>query len=293
MAAAVRPVGFPGHAQEAAGGRRPRRRARARAGAGLTSLPFRPVRELALGTAVGVLSGLFGIGGGALAVPGLLWLGLPRHAAHATSLAAIVLTAAAAVVPFSLEGAVHLLAAAALVAGSLAGVSGAAGLLHRVPENGLRIAFLVFMLVVAARMLVGVDIDSDGHVPAMGAAHVAALAVVGVATGALSALLGVGGGLILVPALVLGFGFSQHAAEGTSLAVIVPTALLGAIRHTRRGYTRWRPGLTLGVGGIVGGLGGAGLALTLEGLLLQRLFAAFLVVMGVHLVLRRRGADSG
>lgn len=246
-------------------------------------MPFRPVREIPLGVAVGVMSGLFGIGGGALAVPGLLWLGLAQHSAHATSLAAIVLTATAALVPFSREGAVDAVAAAALLVGSLAGVFGGAGIMHRVPGTGLRIGFVVFLVAVALRMLVGIEPAGDGHVPDLDAAAIAALAGIGVVTGVLSSLLGVGGGLVLVPALVLGFGFSQHAAEGTSLAVIVPTALLGALRHTRRGYTHWRTGLTLGAGGVVGGWAGATLALALEGLLLQRLFAVFLFVMAVRL----------
>lgn len=250
---------------------------------GLSTGPSRPLRELPLGVVVGVMSGLFGIGGGALAVPGLLWLGLAQHAAHATSLAAIVLTAAAAVVPFTLDGAVHPLATVILIVGSMAGVSAGAGLMHRVPGSRLRIGFVVFLVLVAVRMLVGIEIEGEGHVPELEAIHLVALTAVGLVTGLLSSVLGVGGGLILVPALVLGFGFSQHAAEGTSLAVIVPTALLGAVRHTRRGYTHWRTGLIVGLGGIAGGLGGATLALALEGLLLQRLFAAFLVVMAARL----------
>lgn len=249
--------------------------------------------ELPLGLAVGVLSGLFGIGGGALAVPGLVSLGLAQHAAHATSLAAIVLTAAAAVVPFALGGAVQPLAALALVVGSLVGVSLGAGLMHRIPEKGLRIAFTVFLVVVAVRMLAGIELDREAHVPDLGTLHLVALLAVGLATGGLSAVLGVGGGIVLVPALVLGFEFSQHAAEGTSLAVIVPTALLGAARHTRRGYTRWRTGLTVGVGGIIGGVGGAVVALALEGLLLQRLFAGFLIAMGVHVVVSGRRDRGG
>lgn len=253
----------------------------------------RPARELPLGLVVGVLSGLFGIGGGALAVPGLMWLGLAQHAAHATSLAAIVLTAAAAVVPFAVQGAVDPLAALFLLVGSLAGVSLGAGVMHRIPERALRIAFVAFLLIVAARMLVGIEIGQDEHVPDLGALHYLSMVVVGLATGALSAVLGVGGGIILVPALVLGFAFSQHAAEGTSLAVIVPTALLGAARHTRRGFTRWRTGLTIGAAGTVGGLVGGVVAFALDALLLQRLFAVFLVVMGLHLWLQGRRDRGG
>lgn len=245
------------------------------------------LRVVPLGLAVGVLSGLFGVGGGALAVPGLLWLGFTQHAANATSLAAIVLVATAAAVPFSLEGAVHLQAALVLLAGSLAGVSLGAGLMHRLPERALRLTFAVFLILAAVRLLVGIEVGHDGHVPVLSVWHLVTLLAVGLATGALSAVLGVGGGIVLVPALALGFDFSQHAAEGTSLAVIVPTALLGAFRHTRRGYTHWRTGLTLGGAGVAGGVGGAMLALALDGPILQRLFAGFLVAMGLHLLLTR------
>lgn len=251
------------------------------------------LRELALGVVIGIMSGLFGVGGGTVAVPGLVWLGLPQHAAHATSLAAIVLTAAAALVPFWLDGAVHPVAALVLLAGALTGAFGGAGLMHRVPERRLRLVFVVVVMVVAGRMLVGVEPATSGAVPPIGPVALAALVGVGLLTGVLSAILGLGGGLVLVPALVLAFGFSQHAAEGTSLAVIVPTALLGAARHTRRGYTRWPTGLTLGVGGVAGGVAGAALALALDGLALQRLFAAFLVVITIRLLWRRREATEG
>lgn len=248
--------------------------------------------ELGLGLAVGVMSGLFGVGGGTVAVPGLLLLGLTQHAAHATSLAAIVLTAAAALVPFSLDGSVHVPAGLALVSGALAGSYLGAGVMHRVPGEQLRIAFVLMVLLVSLRMLVGVE-PQTGAAAALDLLGFAALVGFGLVTGLLSAVLGLGGGLVLVPALVLGFGFSQHLAEGTSLAVIVPTALLGAARHTRRGYTHWGTGLTLGIGGIVGGLGGAVLALALESLLLQRLFAVFLAAVAVYLLVHREAPGGG
>lgn len=249
----------------------------------------RPVlRELGLGTAVGLMSGLFGVGGGTVAVPGLVWLGFAQHAAHATSLAAIVLIATAALVPFWLDGAVQPVAALVLLAGALCGAYAGAGLMHRVPERWLRLVFVVVVAVVAARMLVGVE-PAAGQAPPLGLPALVALVGVGLATGVLSAVLGLGGGLVLVPALVLAFGFSQHAAEGTSLAVIIPTALVGAARHTRHGYTRWGTGLTVGLGGIAGGVAGAAVALSLDGLVLQRLFAVFLVAITVRLLLRPRG----
>ncbi len=236
---------------------------------------------LAVGAAVGVLSGLFGIGGGALLVVGLVAVGFSQHEAHATSLSAMVLTASAAVVPFALAGEVDLAAAIALAPTAMLGAYLGAGLMKRIPEQQLRTAFVVMLLVIAARMGLGGGID--GLLDLDGAAEIGGLAVLGLATGLLSSIMGIGGGMLMVPALVLLFGYGQHAAEGISLAVIVPTAAVGAWRHTRSGYTDWRRGGILGSAGILGGLAGAQLALALDERLLQQLFAAFLAIMAVRL----------
>lgn len=247
-------------------------------------------RSLLAGVGIGVFSGLFGVGGGALAVPALLWLGLRQHTAHATSLAALTLTAAAGVVPFALAGAVAGWASVVLVAGTLAGTVLGAGVMHRLPERGLGIAFALLLVGVSLRLLLGVEGQAPGGAPTMGPETVLWLVVIGVGAGVLSSILGIGGGVVLVPALVLGFGFSQHAAEGTSLAVIIPTALLGAARHTRRGYTDWRTGLVIGLGGMAGAPAGAGAALAVEALALQRLFAVLLLVLGLRLLWSERSA---
>lgn len=250
-------------------------------------------RSLLAGVAIGVFSGLFGVGGGALAVPALLWLGLRQHTAHATSLAALTLTAAAGVVPFALAGAVGGWASVALIGGSLGGTVLGATVMHRLPERGLGIAFAVLLVGVGVRLFLGVEAQAPGGAPALGPETVVWLVALGVGAGVLSSILGIGGGIVLVPALVLGLGFSQHAAEGTSLAVIIPTALLGAIRHTRRGYTDWRTGLTIGLGGMAGAPAGALVALAVEALALQRLFAVLLLVLGLRLLWRERSGRGG
>ena len=92
----------------------------------------------------------------------------------------------------------------------------------------------------------------------------------------------------MVPAMVLLFGMAQHTAEGTSLLVIIPTAIAGSLRHSRSGYTDWRLGLIVGLGGIAGALLGARLALGLDADLLQRLFAFFLLIVAVRLLWSNR-----
>jgi uncharacterized protein len=108
----------------------------------------------------------------------------------------------------------------------------------------------------------------------------------GIAVGVLSALFGVGGGIIMVPFLVLVLDQSQHIAEGTSLVVIVPTAIVGAFVHRRSGYVSLRAAAWLALGGISGAWLGAEAALRLDGSVLQFLFGLFLLLSGVMTVHR-------
>lgn len=105
----------------------------------------------------------------------------------------------------------------------------------------------------------------------------------GLATGLLASTLGIGGGIIFVPSLVVFFAFEQHIAQGTSLAVILPTAIVGTYLHSRRGRVEWRVALLVAAGGIVGGLFGAWAALSLDPDLLRRLFAGLLVVIALRM----------
>lgn len=109
----------------------------------------------------------------------------------------------------------------------------------------------------------------------------------GLAVGAFSAGFGVGGGTIMVPLLVLAFGETQHTAEGVSLVVIVPVAVVGVVSLARHGLVHFRIALLLGAAGSLGAIVGAVAALTVEGQLLARIFGGFLVYAGVRLVLRR------
>jgi uncharacterized membrane protein YfcA len=121
---------------------------------------------------------------------------------------------------------------------------------------------------------------------------VVGLVALGLVAGALAASLGVGGGIIIVPALVVLFEFSQHAAQGTSLAVIIPTAIVAVTVHARAQRVEWRPAFWVGAGGILGAVVGSRVALALDGRVLRRMFAVLLVIVAVRLlVANRRGRN--
>ena len=111
-----------------------------------------------------------------------------------------------------------------------------------------------------------------------------ATVLMGVLVGAFSALFGVGGGILMVPFVVVVLGFGQHVAEGTSLLVIVPTALVGAIAHAKRGYVDVPAVVMLGAGGVLGAWLGAIVGLELSDDLLRDLFAALVAVVGVRMI---------
>lgn len=121
------------------------------------------------------------------------------------------------------------------------------------------------------------------------------LAVIGLAAGFLAGLLGVGGGIVMVPAMVLLFGFDQHVAQGTSLLVIIPAALTGSFTHHRKGRLVLPDAATLAAGGVIGAVIGSVFALSIEEEMLRRLFAGFLLVSALRILLPkdllRRGGD--
>lgn len=117
------------------------------------------------------------------------------------------------------------------------------------------------------------------------------LVVVGLLAGMLAGSLGIGGGVVFVPVLAVVVGLEQAIAQGTSLAVIAPTAAIATYAHVRYGRVDWPSAIPVGLASIVGAGIGAQLALAANPLLLRRLFAGLLVVLAIRLVvgeLRKR-----
>jgi uncharacterized protein len=113
----------------------------------------------------------------------------------------------------------------------------------------------------------------------------------GLFAGLLSGTIGIGGGLAFVPILTIAFRTTQIVAQGTSLAAIVPTALVGGVTHIRQGNVELRPAVLTGVAGVVGAVAGALVAVHVAGPLLARVFGGLLIVSAV-IMWRRAGAPA-
>jgi uncharacterized protein len=109
---------------------------------------------------------------------------------------------------------------------------------------------------------------------------------IGLAAGVVAGLLGVGGGVLFVPGLVLFLGLDQHQAEATSLLAIVPVAIVGTYRQDRYGNVRRADALLLGLLSVAGAAGGVALANALSGDVLRDAFAALMLIVAAQLVHR-------
>jgi len=112
--------------------------------------------------------------------------------------------------------------------------------------------------------------------------------LLGLFAGVISGLIGIGGGAIFVPALVYLFGLSQHEAQGTTLALLVPPiGLLAAWTYYREGYVNLSIALFACIGFFVGGLLGARVAVGISDELLRRIFGVALLIIALHMIFLR------
>ena len=116
--------------------------------------------------------------------------------------------------------------------------------------------------------------------------EVVAFVLLGLFAGFLAATLGIGGGIIFVPAFVSLFSFSQLDAQGTSLAIIVPTAVIATIGHARADRVVWKVAAVTGLAGVGGAVLGSLLAFELDEEVLRRIFAVVLVLLAVRMLIR-------
>lgn len=200
---------------------------------------------IVVGMLVGVLSGTFGIGGGTVIVPALVWLGLSQRNAAATSTLAIVPTSISGVVSYATGGHVDWLAAVLLFCGMFVGGQIGSWLLSRLPELVLRWIFVAFLVFVVINQVSFVP--SRDHQIVMTVVTGIGLALLGVVIGTLAGLLGIGGGALAVPSLSMLFGASDLVARGTSLLAMFPNSITTSAANLTRRLAHVRTALIIGV----------------------------------------------
>lgn len=236
-----------------------------------------------------MLAGLFGVGGGILAVPALgLLLGLDQHAAQGSSLAMIIPTVALGAWRYARRGSVRW-SAAAWVGGAaaLTGFTSAHLALH-LPAGALRILFALFLLFLGIRTAVSARGRGGRAAAAAVPPRSAATRQVGIGAlvGLLAGLLGVGGGTIATPGLILLCGFGAQEAQGTSLAALVLSSASGAFGYATAGQVDWIASVALFAGAAATVPLGTALAHRLPERTLRLAFGLLVAVVAVSELLR-------
>jgi uncharacterized membrane protein YfcA len=242
-------------------------------------------RALLFGGLIGFSLGALGAGGSILTVPILVYaMGVPVQGATGTSLAIVGLNSALGAVDYLRRG------RSLPKTGIAFGVSGVLGafagvwLNHQVRGELILVLFSLLMLAAAFSMLrrkpSGASVTSfdERYLPS----GWARLVLVGLGVGFLTGFFGVGGGFLIVPALVVLMGLPMHLAVGTSLLVIALNALWGILGNLRFGTLDWTLTLLFAVGGVVGVLAGGKLAGRLPDHSLRVAFALLIVGVAVY-----------
>ncbi|WP_188982301.1 sulfite exporter TauE/SafE family protein [Pseudomonas matsuisoli] len=244
------------------------------------------VLDLLLGVVLGVTGGLFGIGGGLIAIPILgLFFGLDQQMAQGTALVMVVPNVVLAVWRYNQHNRIDLTHAAALaVPGFICAYFGSQWAVN-LPPDLMRIGFAFFLLALAVYMLIRLLRGSatGGTTLRHG---LPALAALGAVAGVMGGLMAVGSAVVATPGLTGIFGASQVVAQGLSLALALPSTCVTLIVYAWHGQVDWMLGVPLAIGGLLSISWGVKLAHTLPERLLRGLFCGFLAICAVALYLK-------
>jgi len=205
---------------------------------------------VAAGSVGGLFSGVFGVGGGTLMVPLLLWWArMDQRRANATSLLAITPAAIMGALSYGIGGVFAWLPAIFVALGSILGAQVGAWVLRRIPLVPLRWAFIAF--IIASGVLLFLEVPSRESTFELTIPISVILLGLGLFMGIAAGLFGIGGGIVLVPALMVFLGQSDLAAKSVSLIAMAPGAISGSISHLRFNTARLRDGLWVALGAVL------------------------------------------
>jgi len=254
------------------------------------------VALLVVGLVAGVFSGLFGIGGGLVIVPVLVAvLGFELKEAVGTSLAALLPPVGIfAVLAYYRAGKLRIDTAAFIALGLIFGAIAGANIALNLPTTTLRQLYGIFLVYMSWRFIEPRKLWAQyrGQAPAAPQAEDKelnapwfGLVALGVVAGILSGMFGIGGGVVIVPALVAFLHFEQKRAVGTSLAVLLLPVSLGAvISYYQSGQLDIGVAVLVAIGLVFGAFGGAKLALNLPSATVKRLYGLFLLFVALRFI---------
>jgi uncharacterized membrane protein YfcA len=248
-------------------------------------MPYQAALSVVFGTLIGLLLGLVGGGGSILTVPILVYvIGLEVQSATATSLAIVGASAMAGALPHARAGRVNLRVALFFGLFGIGGAFAGTWLNQQVSGPWILLLFGLMMLIVAARMWIRRTAPTIGQAAPEGAIGWK-VPLAGLVVGLMTGFFGVGGGFLIVPALVLALGLPVAVAVGTSLVIIAINSVSGIAAHVGSGLDLAVAALFI-LGGLVGGLLGGRLAGRANERALSRAFAVLVAAVGAYLLVR-------
>jgi uncharacterized protein len=237
---------------------------------------------LGIGLFGGSLGGLLGLGGAVVMIPLMTWLTrITQLQAHGTSLVAVVFGAFTAAATYLAHGDADWKISIVLALSAIVTARFGALFAHSLPDRKLKKAFGFFLIFASLMLLIKGSLPSlAGGLPFW--ARTVVYAGIGSLTGFVSGMLGVGGGGVMVPLIVIFGGMEQHLAQGTSLLAMVPASMSGAYTHYKLGNVKTGIVMGLVVGTLVGGYLGATAAAALGEVYLRAGFSCLGFWMGIR-----------
>ena len=222
-------------------------------------------------------------------------LGMTQHRAHGTSLAVMSPIVLLTSIYYATHGQVDWIIAAELTIGGLIGAGIGTKLGTKCSAVNLRKYFGILLLLMGIKILYDIFgtyasvINGNSAINATSVIGIVLVTLLGVATGILSGLFGIGGGIIMIPSMVLLLGISQKMAQGISLAVIIPVSIFGAMGYAKSGNVNTSAAIWLAIGGIPGALLGAHLAIGMNPMYLKIIFALMMFFIGMTSIFKKPG----
>lgn len=244
-----------------------------------------------LGAGLGVAGGLLGIGGGLIAIPILTYLyGMDQHLAQGTALVMIAPNVLIGFLRYRQKNNIELRSVAPMILFATLAAYAAARFVTGIGARSLQVTFALFLVALAIyfgwqfnstkQLHTGKDTASGTPV----AMPASALPLLGIVSGGMSGIFTVGGGLVVVPALVSFFGMAQTRAQGMALALVVPGALIALVTYAHAGYVSWGIGIPLALGGMMSISWGVALAHRFSPARLRISFCAVLLLTALMML---------